>query len=84
VAARSTAPVGLSAGYHVRGVIENDAGATSFIGVPTVTPLGEDVGAWDVTVEADNTNDALAIKVTGAAATSIRWVAVVRTAEAAQ
>jgi hypothetical protein len=81
VAARST--TGQSAGYHILGVIENDAGTTSLIGAPVITTLGEDVAAWDVIVAADNVNDALAIKVTGAASTSIRWVATVRTAEVA-
>jgi hypothetical protein len=82
VVARSTG--GQSAGYQARGVIENDGGTTSFIGAPTITPLGEDVAGWDVAVLDDDTNDALAIQVTGADATSIRWVAVVRTAEVAQ
>jgi hypothetical protein len=44
--------------------------------------LGEDDSAWDATVEADNTNDALVIKVTGSASATIRWVATVRTTEA--
>lgn len=81
VVARSDA--GDSAGYQVQGVIENDGGATSFIGTPVVTALGEDVGAWDVSVVADNGNDALVIQVTGAASTTIRWVATVRTVEVA-
>jgi len=37
--------------------------------------------AWDATAEADNTNEALAIKVTGEAATNIRWVAKVDIAQ---
>ena len=72
---------GASAGYRVEGVVENVGGATGFIGTPTVTTLGEDVAAWDVAVQADDTNDALVINVTGAAATNIGWVATVRTAE---
>jgi hypothetical protein len=82
VAARSTA--GESAGYQFRGVIENDAGTTSLLGLPTITTLGQDVIGWDVTVQADDPSDALVIRVTGAASTTIRWVAVVRTAEVAQ
>ena len=68
-----------SAGYRIVGVIENDGGTTSFIGIPTVTELGEDVD-WTVVVEADDANDALVIKVTGYIYT-VRWVATVRTAE---
>jgi hypothetical protein len=58
---------GDSAGYHVRGVIENSGGTTSFVGTPTVTTLGEDTASWNVAVEADDTNDALVIRVTGEA-----------------
>ena len=37
--------------------------------------------AWNATVAADDANDALVIQVNGAAGTTIRWVATVRTAE---
>lgn len=72
---------GASAGYRFRGVIDNNAGTTSMVSPPTVEVIAEDVGAWDVAIEADNTNDALVIKVTGAASTNIRWVATVQTTE---
>jgi hypothetical protein len=81
VVARSDAAA--SAGYRAQGVIENNTGTTGFIGTPTVTVLGEDVSAWNVTVQADNSIDALVIRVTGAAGVTIRWVATVRTAEVA-
>lgn len=74
---------GASAGYQIQGVIENVSGATSFIGTPTVTTLGEDVSAWDVIVVADDSDDVLSIQVTGAASTTIRWVATARTVEVA-
>jgi len=74
---------GASAGYQFLGVIENQGGTTSFIGTPQKTVLGEDVAGWDVSVIADNANDALVIRVTGAAATTIRWVATARTVEVA-
>ena len=81
VVARSSG--GASAGYHIYGVIENVDGNTTSIGTPTVTTLGEDVAGWAVAVEANDTYDALIIKVTGALDTSIRWVATVRTVEVA-
>jgi hypothetical protein len=81
VVARSSG--GFSAGYRIQGVIENTGGATAFIGVPTVTTLGEEVAGWNVAVLADDTNNALVIRVTGAAGTTIRWVATTRTAEVA-
>jgi hypothetical protein len=68
-------------GYQIKGVIKHNAqGLTTFIGTPSATTLGEQVPGWDVAAEADNTNDALAIKVTGSA-TTVRWVATVRTVE---
>lgn len=82
VAARSDANA--SAGYKIQGVITNDSGTTRFIGTPTVTTLGEDNNAWSVTVQADDTNDALIILVSGTGSpNTIRWVATVRTAEVA-
>ena len=81
VVARTEA--GASAGYQFLGVIENQGGTTGFIGTPQKTVLGEDVASWDVNVIADNANDALVIRVTGAAATTVRWVATARTVEVA-
>jgi hypothetical protein len=79
VVARSDAAA--SAGYQIQGVIENNGGTTSFVGTPSVTALGEDVAAWDVSVVADDTHDRLLIQVTGAADTTVRWVATVRAVE---
>jgi hypothetical protein len=79
VAARSDA--GQAAGYEVTGLIENVGGTSALVGTPTVTVLGEDDASWDVSVAADDANDALEITATGAAATNIRWVAAVRSAE---
>jgi hypothetical protein len=72
---------GSSAGYQVIGVIRNIGGATSFVGTPVTTVLGENVAGWDVQVEANDTVDALVVKVQGSSATSVRWVASVRTVE---
>ncbi len=72
---------GNSAGYQIRGVIKNNAGTTALVGTPNLLVLGEDVAAWDATAAADNANDALVVRVTGAAATTIRWIATVRTVE---
>jgi hypothetical protein len=81
VVARGTTG-GNTAGYQVAGVIENNGGTTSLVGSASKTVLGEDVPAWDITVSADDTNDALVINATGDNST-IRWVATVRTAEVA-
>ena len=66
---------------HLRGVIKNVGGATSFVGIPATTILGEDVAAWDAAVVVDDTQDALVVQGKGVAGVVIRWVASVRTVE---
>lgn len=67
-----------------QGVIQNTGGTTAL--VSSVLSLGTDIGSagattWSIAVTADNTNDALIVTVTGALATSIRWVATVQATE---
>ena len=69
---------GESAGYHIRGVVENVGGTVSLIGTPFKTILGEDDPNWDV--QATTGFGALFIQVQGNGE-DIRWVATVRTAE---
>ena len=66
-----------SAAYEIKGIIDNNAGTTAFVGTPTVTVISEDMAAWDVYLNADNTNDFLDIKVKGEASKTIRWVATI-------
>jgi hypothetical protein len=72
-------------GWYFEGVIKRGANAasTALVGTPTVTSSYADAGAsaWTITATADTTNGGLAITVTGAAATTIRWVAQIRTTE---
>lgn len=78
----TTANCASSAAYNIKGLIHRDnANNTEIVGSVTVTTLAEDVAGWDVTASADDTNEALAIQVTGAAATTIRWVATVHLTE---
>ncbi len=72
---------GSSAGYQVAGVIRNIGGVTAFVGTPIKTVLGENVAGWDVQVEAEDTLDALVVKVQGSNGATIRWVTSVRTVE---
>jgi len=53
-----------------------NAAATSIVGAVIKNIAAADSGAstWDITVSADTTNGALAVTVTGQAATTIRWV----------
>ena len=69
---------GESAGYNIRGVVENVGGMVSFIGTPVVSALGEDDPNWGV--RALTGFGALVIQVQGNGET-IRWVATVRTVE---
>ena len=68
-------------GYKVEGIIKNYGGTTSLVGSVTQTVLAEDDASWDVTAEADDTNEALSIKVTGADGKTIHWVATVNLTE---
>lgn len=68
---------GTVAGHYIRkGMIANIGGTTALIG--SVTTVGTDTetdAGLDVTITADNTNDALGIQVTGLLATNMRWIA---------
>ena len=79
VAARSATE---SAGYKIEGVIKNDAGTTALVGTAVKTVFGEDDSAWDATVEADDTNDALVFKVIGDTVDSVNWEVIVDKVEA--
>jgi hypothetical protein len=72
-------------------VIQRGTGAAT-TAIPTTTPTSPAVistyatagaisGSWDAALSADTTNGALAVTVTGQAATNINWMAEVRTRE---
>lgn len=69
---------GNTSGWRFEGTIKRGANAASTTLVAAVTPtvISQDAGAsaWVVAVTADTTNGGLAVTVTGAAATTIRWV----------
>ncbi|MBK9249359.1 MAG: hypothetical protein IPM69_14910 [Ignavibacteria bacterium] len=71
--------------YHgvIQGTIGNYAGTTALNGSTTTTVITNSSGTWSAVVTADNGNDRLAVKVTGQAAATIRWVASVRLIEVA-
>jgi hypothetical protein len=73
---------GETAGFQIKGVVKNVNGAMSFVGAPSVTPMGTDPTAanWTAIVEADDARDALVFKVAGAP-TLTGWVGSVRTSE---
>jgi hypothetical protein len=72
------------AAWEVKGAIIRGANAASTsLGSYNINVLSKTAGAasWAVALSADTTNGGLAITVTGAAATDIRWVATVQTSE---
>lgn len=80
--AGSAGTVGDSAGYEIKGVIKRDgANNTALVGTITNTTIAEDQAAWAVTAVADDTNEALVVKVTGETNKTIHWVAAVHLTE---
>jgi hypothetical protein len=74
----------VAAAYKRKLAIKNVGGTTSLVGsVETIGTDIEDNASTDVAITADNTNDALQINVTGIAAETWRWVAVVEGLEIA-
>lgn len=76
---------GDTSGWKFEGAIKRGANAASTTLVAAVTPtvIAQDAGAsaWVVAVTADTTNGGIAVTVTGAAATTIRWVCKIETTE---
>ena len=85
IIARQQASAGSNyASWEIKGALLRDANAASTVlGNGIVNKLYATAGAsaWAVALTADTTNGGLAITVTGAAATNIRWVATVNTSE---
>jgi len=71
--------------WNIDGVIKRgaNAAATALVGTPTATMTFNDAGAsaWVVTLTADTTNGSFKIEVTGAASTTIHWLAELETVE---
>jgi hypothetical protein len=78
---------GDAAAFEITGLIKRgaNAAATALVGTPTVTAIAADAGAstWTAVAAANTTNGTLEIRVTGEAAKTIRWTAVVETTEVA-
>ena len=82
VVARRTDADGIGAGYHFKGVIDNNAGTVADVGTLYEVIVSEDNTALLADVGADATNDTIYVKVTGISSHTYRWVAVVTTTEA--
>lgn len=75
-----------NAAYEVKGLIKRDVGVatTAIVGAVATTVIAESDATWDATAIADTTNGRLTVRVTGAAAKTIRWVAHMRVASVSQ
>jgi hypothetical protein len=82
IIARQSAATGTDVGaWEIKGAISREANAASTVLVKsTIDDFNVPTG-WAVALTADTTNGGLAITVTGAAATNIRWVSTVTTSE---
>jgi hypothetical protein len=74
-----------TSGWKYEGVIKRGAGVgtTTLVAAVTPTVIAQDVAAatWVLAITADTTNGGIAVTVTGAAATTIRWVSRIETTE---
>ena len=67
------------ASFKIEGLLVNDGGTTTLAN--SATTVIDNQSSWGLALSADNTNNALAITVTGEASHNIRWVANIRTSE---
>ncbi len=82
--ARRTDATGESAGFELKGVVDNFAGTVADVGDLYEILVASDNTNLVVEATADDTNDAIKISVTGEASKTFRWTAVVKTTEVAQ
>jgi hypothetical protein len=82
IVARQQASTGTAcAAWKIEGLIRREGSAGTTVLVNSATTVLDNTPAWGMTLSADTTNGGLAITVTGAAATNIRWVATINTSE---
>ena len=82
IVARQDAASGTAcAAWEVKGLIRREGSAASTTLVSSTTTVIDNTPSWGMALSADTTNGGLAITVTGAASTNIRWVATIHTSE---
>lgn len=84
IVARRTDTIGFSAGWNIKGVIDNYNGVTADVGNLTEVNIAADDPTWLVDVRTNDITDTLNIYVTGKVGQTVRWVAYVRTVEVGQ
>ena len=70
-----------SAAWKIEGLIRREGSAGTTVLVNSATTVLDNTPSWGLALSADTTNGGLAITVTGAASTNIRWVATIHTSE---
>ena len=82
IVARQKASEGTAcAAWKVEGLIRREGSAGTTVLVNSATTVLDNTPNWGMALSADTTNGGLAITVTGAASTNIRWVATIHTSE---
>ena len=82
IVARQQASAGTaSAAWKVEGLIRREGSAGTTVLVNSATTVLDNTPAWGMALSANTTRGGLAITVTGAASTNIRWVSTIHTTE---
>ena len=82
IVARQQASQGTAcAAWKVEGLIRREGSAGTTVLVNSATTVLDNTPAWGMALTADTTNGGLAITVTGAASTNVRFVATINTSE---
>ena len=82
IIARQQASQGTAcAAWKVEGLIRREGSAGTTVLVNSATTVLDNTPAWGMALTADTTNGGLAITVTGAASTNVRFVATINTSE---
>lgn len=84
IVARRTDAADESAGYQLKGVVDNFSGTVADVGSLYELVVAEDDATLVVDARADDTNNTINFYVTGGTGKTIRWTALVRTIEVAQ
>ena len=84
IVARRTDATGEGAAFQLKGIADNFSGTVADIGLVYEVIVARDDSNYSADAGADDTNDAIYVKVTGVTGKTIRWVAYVRTVEVAQ
>jgi len=81
ITARRTDADGYSAGYQLKGVVDNNSGTVADVGDVYEIIIAEDDSDLTIDATADNTNKALKVTVTGQTSHTYKWICVVKTYE---